>query len=842
VAAERSSKLLQPLEGTAMTEVEQHRRKLELRVALVLNGGVSLAVWMGGVTHELDLLRRASRVAYGATEDEVGGVADHDRSIFNAWVTLCRDSDVGEVVVDVIAGTSAGGLNGTLLATAVARGVPLDPPGGGPGPRLRDVWNRSARLEEGALLRPTGQEPALASVLDGDFFRRQIEQVVAGIDGSGGHGRPGPMDLFVTATALGPANRDYRDSFDRHFDVADHRRLYCFRRTEDERVRYVPGEGAPEDWWHGGPTDAAGRSGPLVDDFDPADAGAGTALTTAARASASFPLAFAPVQEGPDLARRRVLPSPTVEPTGRRWLVDGGVLDNAPFQPVLDAISRRPASEPVRRMLVYVVPSRGTQSPALDEAGTAGPGAAADGDGVTSHPPWPAILGAALGFPREGDVRADMEYAVELLSSGEATDVRPEVGPEALFREEVDAPTRAADGLFEQYRRARAVGGLQDVRATLARARESSGVVLAPSAGVRPAELSGLALPWAPPADHITAFTARPWTWGLATAERVCRLMVRDLWDRDNTDPAKLRGVNAALTQIEAVRDAVAARLTADAATAPGDATSLVDWAAARFADLRVQEALTHCLGKAADTYSLARRGQVTAEAVLHAGLVVEVATQAFTAQQTFRRTAQFEFLRLGPDVESPLADTTDEAIAAARTCGDDKLYGTRLRHFAAFGLPQWRSWDWTAGRLDAQAHLARAVCGTDASAWTATVQTHTVTAELGLSPEDWTKRRNALRSKTDRDLLAELSDDKHGKNLVTAVADAAMQALPQKLALDHRGVVLNALLARKPQKWWVWPWAPALRPPVRLIWKHRVADLGRRRNRPQPLARGDRD
>jgi hypothetical protein len=41
----------------------------EVRLALVLNGGVSLAVWMGGVTHEIDLLRRASRVAGGAGEE-----------------------------------------------------------------------------------------------------------------------------------------------------------------------------------------------------------------------------------------------------------------------------------------------------------------------------------------------------------------------------------------------------------------------------------------------------------------------------------------------------------------------------------------------------------------------------------------------------------------------------------------------------------------------------------------------------------------------------------------------------------------------------------------------------
>src|SRR5918995_163463 len=92
------------------------RVRRDVRLALVLNGGVSLAVWMGGVTHEVDLLRRASRVAAGESEESVGGVAEHDRAVFDAWAALCRRADVGRVVVDVIAGTSAGGLNGTLLA------------------------------------------------------------------------------------------------------------------------------------------------------------------------------------------------------------------------------------------------------------------------------------------------------------------------------------------------------------------------------------------------------------------------------------------------------------------------------------------------------------------------------------------------------------------------------------------------------------------------------------------------------------------------------------------------------------------------------------------------------
>jgi hypothetical protein len=45
-----------------------------------------------------------------------------------------------------------------------------------------------------------------------------------------------PVTLFVTGTALGPANRHYVDSFHQIFDVADHRRLYRFGRPENDGV------------------------------------------------------------------------------------------------------------------------------------------------------------------------------------------------------------------------------------------------------------------------------------------------------------------------------------------------------------------------------------------------------------------------------------------------------------------------------------------------------------------------------------------------------------------------------------------------------------------------------
>lgn len=73
----------------------------ETRLALVLNGGVSLAVWMGGVTHELELLRRASG---SASEDTTN---DRDRAAFNVWKDIAQSSRT-RVVIDVIAGFFGG--------------------------------------------------------------------------------------------------------------------------------------------------------------------------------------------------------------------------------------------------------------------------------------------------------------------------------------------------------------------------------------------------------------------------------------------------------------------------------------------------------------------------------------------------------------------------------------------------------------------------------------------------------------------------------------------------------------------------------------------------------------
>ena len=41
----------------------------------------------------------------------------------------------------------------------------------------------------------------------------------------------------------------------------------------------------------------------------------------------------------------------------KRWLIDGGILDNQPFNPVLNRIATIPGGDlPIRRVLGYIVP------------------------------------------------------------------------------------------------------------------------------------------------------------------------------------------------------------------------------------------------------------------------------------------------------------------------------------------------------------------------------------------------------------------------------------------------------------------------------------------------------
>src|SRR6516164_1045639 len=82
----------------------------EIRLAATVVGGVSLAVWMGGVTQEISHLLEASRqqvTGPGTSVERAAAVQDKYRALLG----LLRAS----VQVDVLTGTSAGGINAACL-------------------------------------------------------------------------------------------------------------------------------------------------------------------------------------------------------------------------------------------------------------------------------------------------------------------------------------------------------------------------------------------------------------------------------------------------------------------------------------------------------------------------------------------------------------------------------------------------------------------------------------------------------------------------------------------------------------------------------------------------------
>jgi patatin-related protein len=364
---------------------------LEARLAVVCYGGVSLAIYMSGITREIQELVTGSAVRLeGATPSGTAAVYADLLDALEQAAGDRGDPHRIQVGVDIVAGTSAGGINGICLTRALdgdysqeairdfwitegdfgklldpdvrkllaavraqsgeLRGIaaPLDKLLG-PAP-AESRWARSRAVtwirRIGAVVRLRRPVTAFAkhpprSALAGDLMcsltwsaltnmkRRERAAPVDFVFGSG-------IDLAVTAT-----------EFAGHHDAVPLSRQLVF----DEAHRHVfriHGDG------HGS--------------LDP-DVGI---LAFAARATASFPGAFAPVslshfraqlsaagrgEVWEPLAKRYLARFPGDAAAGDRRFVDGGVLDNMPFDAAIGLIRGRTAASEVRRAVVYVEPS-----------------------------------------------------------------------------------------------------------------------------------------------------------------------------------------------------------------------------------------------------------------------------------------------------------------------------------------------------------------------------------------------------------------------------------------------------------------------------------------------------
>ena len=366
-------------------------REKELRIALVCFGGVSLAVYMHGITKEILKLARASSVLHGITDrakrrvatffdirDETDSEYDTEPIYFALLREIGRSVDL-RVLVDIVAGASAGGINSVMLARALSHDLPMA--------RLRELWlenadvtellaaNAKARGWSKWFLRPVFWAAGLSrteSIRDSEvrsklsllmrsrWFKPPfdgLKMAALMYDGIVSMGAPREarssllpsglgLDLFVTVTDFYGCQQLMQIHDPPVVQEREHRHVLHFR----YRRR---------------------ASGAVESDFDLDNA---PALAFAARATSSIPGAFPPCQvlEMDALLRARGVAWPRradflagnfaayvqadVDPAAVAF-VDGSVLNSRPFREAITAIRGRPAFREVDRRVVYIDPN-----------------------------------------------------------------------------------------------------------------------------------------------------------------------------------------------------------------------------------------------------------------------------------------------------------------------------------------------------------------------------------------------------------------------------------------------------------------------------------------------------
>ena len=304
----------------------------ETRIGLVLYGGVSLAIYENGIAQEL------CRAVRG-----------------EGPYSLIKDLIDSDIIVDVISGTSAGGVNGILLGYALANGRDFG--------SVAELWRKDGDIA--ALLRPR-EDPESSSLLQSrEFYQKRLVAALQGMRAWRAplHSRPSTieeLDLFVTGTDVAGRVGTFYDDQGHAIDVKDHRAVF--------KLSY-----------------RAGRK----NEFDPDGA---EELATLARITSCFPVAFEPVSVSRDHARLQ------------RWgrldrsavFLDGGILDNKPFSYAIDTIFRRTATRDVSRFLMYVEPDPERFRP---EPHTRTPGVAeAALDALINIPGYESIAGDIMAI------------------------------------------------------------------------------------------------------------------------------------------------------------------------------------------------------------------------------------------------------------------------------------------------------------------------------------------------------------------------------------------------------------------------------------------------------------
>ena len=355
------------------TSLKKPDFRQETRLGLVLYGGVSLAVYMNGVCREF----------YNAIRG---------RGIYKLIKAL-TDSDI---VVDIVSGTSAGGINGVLLSYAVANSYEktvVD------FKQFGDIWRESGDINK--LLRPIKREnnqTNVNSLLDGEgYYQQELFKAFQKAGNNSQQSAPDgewysdfkELDLFITGTDVSGRIYQTFDNTGKVIEIKDNRCIFQLKYREDQ------------DFGH---------------PFSTTDQDTQKALAKLCRITSCFPLAFPVVpveiksdnkvdnklQEWGNLLKNRLLPPKTPKEGYKLYFVDGGVLDNRPFSYTTEAIYYRTADRPVNRQLFYLDPNPESfvDSPKFEK--------------MEQPTVWEVITDSLISLPRYESIGKDLEQIKDI--------------------------------------------------------------------------------------------------------------------------------------------------------------------------------------------------------------------------------------------------------------------------------------------------------------------------------------------------------------------------------------------------------------------------------------------
>jgi patatin-related protein len=396
-------------------------RPRELRLGLVCYGGSSLAIYMHGVTKELHRLVKAS-VLRAAGEAPESASEQAYVKLLDGLVAAADGVDL-RVIVDVVAGTSAGGINGIYLAKALAGNRSQD--------GLRQLWFERGDMNElldfpkkilGVPLKFEWKAPFLIpralrrSPLRGNAMTKWLHDALTDMD----KGAPSPAGL----TSLVPADNE----LDLFVTITD---FYGYERSIALEWPH---------WVHEGRHRHALNFHYETNGHDDFSDNGGLAF--AARTTSSFPAVFPPVSladvrkatgETLDALRQRCfrLYALSGDDPDSTYFVDGGVLDNKPFGWAIDTIiERRPAEAEVDRKLLYIEPDPGGR--ALREGGESPDTLHAAVGALTTIPRSEPILDDLLVVQERNEQVLRIRDVIETNFDRVAALVRPMVQPATL--------------------------------------------------------------------------------------------------------------------------------------------------------------------------------------------------------------------------------------------------------------------------------------------------------------------------------------------------------------------------------------------------------------------------